>query len=177
MRVMVYIAVSVDGFIAGPDGDISWLHNTAYTIAGEDFGYAKFMSEIDCLIMGRGTYEKVLEFAEWPFADKRVIVLSSTLRRLKAELPAELSSEDPQSLFNRLKAEGVRRCYVDGGKTIQNFLRSGLVTDMTLTKIPVLLGGGLPLFGENPTLIPLVHESTQAFANGFVQTRYSLARR
>lgn len=150
MRVMVYIAVSVDGFIAGPDGDISWLHNTAYTIAGEDFGYTKFMSEIDCLIMGRGTYEKVLEFAEWPFADKRVIVLSSTLRRLKAELPAELSSEDPQSLSNRLKAEGVRRCYVDGG---------------------------LPLFGENPTLIPLVHESTQAFANGFVQTRYSLARR
>lgn len=171
MKVAVYIAASVDGFIAKKDGDVAWLHDARYAIEGEDFGYTQFMADVDCIVMGRNTYEKVLEFDAWPFAGKRVVVLSHSLKSI-SQAGAELSFEYPKVLLQRLAAEGVKKVYVDGGKTIQSFLHDGLVHEITVTRIPILLGSGLPLFGQMDASVHLQHLRTQAFTNGFVQSTY-----
>ncbi len=174
MTVAVYIASSVDGFIAEKNGGIDWLHDAQYAIPGEDFGYVDFMRDVDCLVMGRNTYEKVLEFDTWPFAGKRVVVLSRTLRTLPEGVAAELSAEAPVDMLARLRAEGVQKVYVDGGQAIRSFLRAGLVTELTLTVVPVLLGAGLSLFGELGVRLGLRLGRTRAYANGFVQMAWQL---
>lgn len=175
MKVSVYIAASVDGYIAQKNGDVSWLHDARYAIAGEDFGYAAFMNDVDCIVMGRNTYEKVLEFDPWPFAGKRVVVLSSTLRSID-QSGAELSTESPAVLLQKLAAEGIKKVYLDGGKTIQSFLRDGLVNEITITRIPILLGSGLPLFGQMDASVHLQHSKSHAYANGFVQSTWFVMR-
>lgn len=172
MQLSVYIAASVDGFIAEKDGGIEWLHAEQYAIAGEDFGYADFMRGVDCLVMGRNTYEKVLEFDSWPFTGTRVIVLSRTLKALPSGNSVELSAEAAHELLERLRQEGVKKIYLDGGKTIQGFLQAKLVTDMTVTTVPVLLGGGLPLFGRLGSKMDLKLTQTRQFSNGFVQNTW-----
>lgn len=175
MKVAVYIAASVDGFIAKKDGDVAWLHDFRYAIEGEDFGYAQFMADVDCIVMGRNTYEKVLEFETWPFTGKRVVVLSSTLLRVD-QPDTELSAETPAALLHKLAAEGIKKVYLDGGKTIQSFLRDGLVHEMTITRIPILLGSGLPLFGQLDASVHLQHSKSHAYANGFVQSTWFVLR-
>jgi dihydrofolate reductase len=141
----------------------------------EDFGYAAFMNDVDCIVMGRNTYEKVLEFDPWPFAGKRVVVLSSTLRSID-QSGAELSTESPAVLLQKLAAEGIKKVYLDGGKTIQSFLRDGLVNEITITRIPILLGSGLPLFGQMDASVHLQHSKSHAYANGFVQSTWFVMR-
>ena len=171
----VFIATSLDGFIARPDGEIDWL--TRGNSEGEDHGYHSFMASVDGIIMGRGTYEKVLTFPTWPYAGKAV-VLTHSLR--EADLPQQLrsrvsfSSEEPSILFKRLFSEGWAHAYVDGGKVIQSFLRAGLIADMIITKIPVLIGSGLPLFGIVDTDIQLKHVKTNSFPSGLVQSKYAV---
>ncbi|KAB8144901.1 dihydrofolate reductase [Chloroflexia bacterium SDU3-3] len=174
IRASVYIATSLDGFIARPDGDIDWLEQASAAASESDYGYQAFMDTVDAIVMGRGTFEKALGFDPWPYAGKRVVALSRSMAELPSRLEghAELSHLDPVSLCARLEAEGVRHIYVDGGRTIQSFLRAGLITDMTITTIPVLIGEGLPLFGPLGRDLALEHIATQAFPNGFVQSRY-----
>ena len=172
MKVSVYIASSLDGCIAGKNGEIDWLHNPAYSLPGEDFGYSDFMQSVDVIAMGKNTFEKVLEFSEWPFAGKRVVVLSRSLAALPAGVPAQLSNETPAAFVVRLRGEGAGRVYVDGGRLISSFLAAGLVTDLTLTRIPILLGEGLPLFSGLPNRLPLQHIATRTWSNGFVQSSY-----
>ncbi len=172
----VYIAASLDGFIARPDGDIDWL-----TAVGEgdggDYGYAAFMATIDTLVMGRKTFEKVLTFGVWPYRGKRVVVLSSGIVRVpeKQAASVEVLSLDPAALLQHLGATGTERVYVDGGQTIQRFLRAGLLHELTLTHIPILLGAGIPLFGHLPHDVALSHVETRSFSNGLVQSRYRIA--
>ncbi|TWS99663.1 dihydrofolate reductase family protein [Reyranella sp. CPCC 100927] len=174
----VFIGTSLDGFIARPDGDIAWLDTHAGT--NEDHGYAAVMALVDGLIMGRATYEKVLTFGDWPYT-KPVIVMSTSLS--EAALPHDLvgkvrlSAESPKALMDRLAQEGWRHAYVDGGKLIQSFLRADLIDDMIITRLPVLLGTGIPLFGPLEKDIPLRHVETTAFASGLVQSKYAIARR
>jgi dihydrofolate reductase len=175
MKVAVYIAASVDGFIAKKDGDVGWLHDARYAIEGEDFGYTQFMADVDCIVMGRNTYKKVLEFDPWPFAGKRVVVLSRSLQSI-AQPGAELSSEAPWALLRRLEAERVKKVYLDGGKTIQSFLSDGLVHEITVTRIPILLGSGISLFGQMEASLHLQHSKTKAFANGFLQSTWLSGR-
>jgi dihydrofolate reductase len=175
MKVSVYIAASLDGFIARENGDIAWLDDPRYAAPGEDFGYAAFNADVDALVMGRATYEKVLTFGPWPFEGRRVIVLSQTLP-VSPEQKCEVSRLQPDELVEKLRGEGCRKIYLDGGKTIQSFLRARLVSDLTVTRIPVLLGSGLPLFGATETDIPLKHLSTQTWPNGFVQSHYEVMR-
>jgi dihydrofolate reductase len=171
----VFIAASVDGFIARPDGDIGWL--TRYAATGENTGYDAFMATIDGLVMGRATFEKVLTFDTWPFR-KPVVVLSQTLSRgdLRADLDGNvrISSLAPGPLMEALANEGWRRAYVDGGRVIQSFLNEKLIADIVLTRIPVLLGAGIPLFGRLAADLPLRHVETTTFASGLVQSRYEL---
>ncbi len=154
----VFIAVSLDGFIARQDGDIDWLMKQQ--TAGEDHGYDAFMASVDGLVMGRGSFEKVLSFNDWPY-HKPVVVLSRTLS--DADIPGELrnkvrlSSLEPGELMRELGREGWQRAYVDGGKVIRSFLRVGLISDITLTHIPILIGEGLPLFGGLDRDIDLEH--------------------
>ena len=143
----VFIATSLDGFIARPDGGLDWLEQA--NAAGEDHGYEAFVAGIDGLVMGRATFEVALGFTPWPY-DKPIIVLSATLE--ETGIPARLRD---QVSIARSVAEaradaarrGWRRAYVDGGATIRSFLRAGAIADMVITRIPVLLRSGLPLFG------------------------------
>ena len=173
----VFIAVSVDGFISRVDGEIDWLEWPGSE--EEDHGYNHFVSSMDAIVMGRGTFEKVLTFGEWPF-DKPVVVLSGQLAL--TEVPENLAgrvrffNKTPGALLEMLAQEGCRRVYLDGGKLIQSFLREGLVSDMVLTRIPTLIGTGRPLFGELDQDIRLNLVETKSFPSGLSQSRYEIQR-
>ena len=171
LKVSVYIATSLDGFIARQNGDLDWL--PAPTEGGEDFGYAKFMFTIDHIVMGRNTFEKVLTFGGWHY-DKKVIVLTSRDLTLAPDLTGKVEALhlSPRELIRELEQRGVRHIYLDGGATIQRFLREGLVDEMTLTTIPILIGEGLPLFGSLEKDIKLDLLEARSFPNGFVQKKY-----
>lgn len=169
----VFIATSLDGFIARQDGDIDWL--LAHDQAGEDHGYDDFIADIDAIVMGRGTYEAVQGMGDW-FYSRPVLVLSSQLAR--QAVPPELSgkvrfcNETPERAMAMLHAEGVRRAYVDGGRVIQSFLSLGMISDMVITRVPILLGTGRPLFGGAERDVALEHQSTRSFPSGLVQSHY-----
>ena len=174
-RASVFVATSLDGFIARLDGSIDWLiQANAAVPRGEDCGYKAFMETVDALVMGRNTFEQVLTFGEWPYGDKKVIVLT----RKGVAVPEAIrktvstSSEAPASLADRLSSAGLQHLYIDGGQTIQSFLRAGLISELTITVIPILLGEGKPLFGSLRPDVYLSHLSTHAYPFGFVQSKY-----
>jgi dihydrofolate reductase len=171
LKFSVFIATSLDGFIAREDGDLDWLPAGGPGDA-EDYGYAAFMASIDTLLMGRATYDKVLSFGEWPFGGKRVVVL--THRPIEPRAGVESIAGTPAEVAARLGATGARHVYVDGGRTIQAFLRAGLVQRLVLTRVPVLLGRGLPLFGPLERDVRLTHVSTRAYPSGLVQSEYAV---
>lgn len=175
MKVTVFCATSVDGFIARPDGALDWLDAANATVpAGTDLGFAALLSEVDALVMGRKSYEKVRSFGEWPYGALPVIVRSRGSVEIPEDLAATVSAsgESAPELLKRLAAQGHRHLYVDGGQTVQDFLRAGLVTDLVITLIPVLLGEGIPLFGRLPQDVRLRLMGTTATDFGFVQLRY-----
>ncbi|MCA9886246.1 MAG: dihydrofolate reductase [Anaerolineae bacterium] len=173
LRISVFIATSLDGYIARPDGDIDWLHNVEQVPEGDDAGYGTFISTIDVLVMGRGSFEKVLEFPEWPYP-MPVVVLSKHLKDVPAHLQGRVRIESlsPEELVRKLADEGYKHVYLDGGKVIQSFIRARLVDDMIVTQIPILIGAGLPLFGPLDNDVYLHHEWTKTWPNGFVQSKY-----
>lgn len=175
-RCRVFIATSLDGFIARPDGRIDWLEaaqRRAAVPAGEDFGYADFIAGIDAVVMGRLSFEQVLGFDPWPY-ERPVIVMS----RRGVEVPHELadrvgvSDEAPAALVERLGASGLRALYIDGGQTIRAFLAEGLIDEMTVTTVPVLIGEGRPLFGPLAADRPWTLSASRAWPCGYVQSTY-----
>ena len=178
MPCYAYIATSLDGFIARPDGGLDWLDAAQARITPpEDCGYADFMHGIDALVMGRNTYEKVRGFTPWPY-DKPVYVLSRTLKELPdAPAGVQLFRGTPAELVAHAAAQGQPRLYVDGGLTLQSFIVAGLLDEITMTRIPVLLGEGLPLFGplgSGQTAVQLRHLATRSWDFGLVQSHYAL---
>ncbi|KFL30722.1 deaminase/reductase [Devosia riboflavina] len=173
----VFIATSLDGFIARRDDDIDWL--TSFSALGEDHGYNTHIAKMDGIIMGRGTYEKVLTFDQW-YYEKPVLVLSSSLDpdsvpdRLEGKV--EIVSATPGAAMDLAAARGWNRIYADGGKLIQSFLRAGFVEDMIISRIPILLGDGIPLFGPLERDIGLEHIETKSFPSGLVQSHYRVKR-
>ena len=172
----VFLGMSVDGFIARLDGDISWLTGEAEAGGapddgdGGDFGFGEFVAGIDGMVMGRSTYEFIKPFDEWPYQGKPVHVLSTTLDPDADErITVHRSFDDAVAALN---AAGYRRLYVDGGRTVHTFLRAGLIADLTLSRVPVLIGTGHTPFGELAADIPLEHVRTQTFGGGMVQTTY-----
>ncbi len=179
MKASVYIATSLDGFIARENGDLDWLPGSDggsgdSESGDDDFGFKAFMDSIDVLVMGRNTYEMVLSFGQWPYGSKRVVVLSSTLTQLSDDLPntVELRSCSPTELVKNLLESGAEHLYIDGGKMIQGFLNANLIQEIIITRIPVLIGRGIPLFGPANKDVKLQHLETRSFANGFVQSKY-----
>ena len=173
VKISVYIAVSLDGFIARKNGDLDWL--PAGEEGGEDFGYGEFMSTVDYIVMGRNTFEKVLTFGGWHY-DKKVIVLTSRDLTIPSELAdkAEVLHLSPRELIHEMERRGAKNIYLDGGVTIQRFLRESLVDEMTITTIPILLGEGLPLFGKLDNDVKLELVKSESFKNGFVQNKYKV---
>jgi dihydrofolate reductase len=169
----VFIATSLDGYIARPDGDIGWLLQR--DDPDEDHGYTAFIADKDAIVMGRGSYEKVLGFEPWPY-DRPVLVLSKQLagtpvpEKLQGKL--RFSDLSPREAMRELEEQGVRRVYVDGGQVVQSFLREGLISDMVVTTVPVLIGAGRPLFGELPADIDLELLASRGFPSGLVQSTY-----
>ena len=170
MIASVFIGTSVDGFIARPDGALDFLPAGG----GEPHGYNEFFASIDALVIGRRTFETVLAFPQWPYGEKLVIVLSSQPLDFSEVRGgrAERMQGSPGEIFSELEGRGVRHLYVDGGVTIQRFLREGLIQRLIITRVPVLIGRGIPLFGSLPRDIRLQHVETQHYASGLVKTEY-----
>lgn len=176
LQCSVFIAASLDGFIARKNGALDWLPGSDGATGGEDYGYHEFFQSIDTLVMGRKTYELALSFPKWPYTGKRVVVLSGRYSKTPSMLATDIegTSSTPQELVNDLSARGARHVYIDGGKTIQGFLQAGLIQDITITRIPVLIGEGIPLFGPLAHDITLEHLATKAYSSGFVQSKYKV---
>lgn len=168
MRASVFVGVSLDGFIARPDGGLDFLPADA-----EPHGYDEFMASVDALVIGRKTFETVLGFGTWPYGDKPVFVLST---RPLAPAPrgavvAHMSG-NPAEIVSQLAARGLGHVYVDGGITIQRFLAAGLILRLIITRVPVLIGTGIPLFGALKRDIVVQHVATRQYASGLVQSEY-----
>ncbi|MGB8066063.1 MAG: dihydrofolate reductase family protein [Candidatus Sulfotelmatobacter sp.] len=172
MRASVFIGTSVDGFIARPDDRLDFLPPGG----GEPHGYSEFFASIDTVLIGRRTFEVALAFPEWPYGDKRVVVLSSRLLDFSTirEGRVEQMSGSPAEIVSKLAASGAKHVYVDGGVTIQQFLRAGLIQRLTITRVPVLIGQGIPLFAALPRDIRLRHIATRSFPSGLVKTEYEV---
>jgi dihydrofolate reductase len=170
MRASVFIATSLDGFIARRDGALDWLPHDDV----EPHGYEEFIATVDAIVVGRKTFETVLSFPAWPYGSLPVIVLSSTPSAWKAPDGAvcDFMSASPAEVVERLRARGLGHLYVDGGVTIQRFLEAGLIQRVIITRIPVLLGDGIPLFGPLGHDLRLKHVATRAFPSGLVQSEY-----
>lgn len=168
-QVSVFLALSLDGFIAREDGGIDWLMKYEDP-ENEDYGFRAFFDSVDVLIMGRNTYDVARSFDSWPYGDKRMIVL--THRPLEAKHNEQAHSGSLESLVEALGGEGVRRIYLDGGNTIRQGLAAGLVDSMTLTIIPTLLGKGIPLFGADVPESDWKLTESKSFVNGLLQVRY-----
>lgn len=174
MTASVFVGASVDGFIARQNGDLDWLPAGG----GEPHGYDEFIASVDVIVIGRKTFETVLTFGAWPYGDKRVVVLSRDpvdLSVVRGGIVEQMSGP-PDAIVAKLAASGAHHVYVDGGITIQGFLGAGLIDRLVITRVPVLIGDGIPLFGSLPHDIRLRHVVTRSYPSGLVQTEYDLVR-
>lgn len=171
LKASVFVGTSLDGFIARSDGALDWLPDDA-----EEHGYEALMASVDVLVIGRNTYDTVLGFGSWPYGVKPVVVL--THRPLPAPLPAgahvESLAASPIDVMTTLQARGFRHAYVDGGIVVQQFLRAGLIQTLTITRIPRLIGTGIPLFGSLPRDVMLRHVRTTHYPSGLVTSVYTI---
>ncbi|MBI4469557.1 MAG: dihydrofolate reductase family protein [Acidobacteria bacterium] len=172
MKASVFIGTSLDGFIARVNGDLDFLPPGG----GELHGYDEFMATVDALVIGRKTFETVLTFDTWPYGEKPVFVLSeNTLAPAPPRAVVERMSGDPAEIVSQLDARGIQHIYVDGGITIQRFLQAGLIQRIIITRVPVLIGDGVPLFGTLPRDVPLRHVATRHYPSGLVRSEYYVA--
>jgi dihydrofolate reductase len=173
MTVSVFVGTSLDGFIARRNGDFDFLPADG----GEPHGYDEFMATVDALVIGRNTFETVLKFPTWPYGKKRVVILSHrpvNLSAVRGGVVEQMSGE-PAEIVAKLASSGAHHLYVDGGITIQRFLRAGLVHRLTITRVPVLVGDGIPLFGPLSGDLRLTHIATQQYPSGLVKSEYAVS--
>jgi dihydrofolate reductase len=170
MKLSVFIGTSLDGFIARKNGDLDFLPPGG----GEPHGYNEFIASVDAIVIGRNTFEKVLTMKPWPYGDKRVVVLSGSPVDFSAVVGGvvEQMAGSPAEIVSKLAATGANHLYIDGGITIQRFLRAGLIQHLTITRVPVLIGEGIPLFGSLPHDIRLRHLATRQYPSGLVSSEY-----
>jgi dihydrofolate reductase len=174
VKATVFVGTSLDGFIARPDGKFDFLS------AGEGVphGYEEFIASVDTIVIGRKTFEVVLSMGGWFYGKKRVVVLSSRpldLSVVKGGVVEQMSGE-PAVIVERLEASGAKHLYVDGGITVQRFLAAGLIQRIIVTRVPVLIGEGIPLFGKLPHDVKLRHVKTREYPGGLVQSEYEVVR-
>jgi dihydrofolate reductase len=178
----VFVGTSVDGFIARRGGAVDFLGSA--DAIDSDMGFADFMATVDVMVMGRNTYDTVIDIIDdpdgpdWPYGEMKVFVLTHRPVDVRPELASvvETAALAPEPLLRELESRGYERVYVDGGQTVQSFLRDDLIDEIIITDVPVLIGGGIPLFGDLDADIRLGHVDSVVFENGCVQTRYRVLR-
>jgi dihydrofolate reductase len=171
MKLSVFVGTSLDGFLARSNGDYDFLPADG----GEPHGYDEFISSVDTILIGRKTFEVVLKLPSWPYGEKRVVVLShGPLDFSGMTGRVEQMSGAPEQIVHALAATGAKHIYVDGGITIQEFLRAGHIHQLTLTRVPVLIGEGIPLFGSVLCDIKLRHVGTRQYNTGLVTSKYEV---
>ncbi len=172
MKLSVFCGVSVDGFLARLNHALDFLHT------GEQgpHGFEEFYSSVDVVVLGRKTFEVVLTFGKWFYGKKPVVVLSShplDFSSVRGGVVEQMSGE-PADIADQLEVRGFKHAYVDGGITIQRFLGAGLIDRLVITRVPVLIGAGIPLFGPVPRDIGLRHVATRCYNGGLVQSEYEV---
>jgi len=172
MTTHVYIAASLDGYIATHEGGLEWL-NGIPNPDNSDYGFDEFMARMDAVVMGRNTFDVVLGFGEWPYP-KPVVVLSRTLTSLPEDLSgrAEIMKGAPAKVLETLQQRGYKRLYIDGGQTIQAFLKADLIDEITITRVPILLGDGISLFGKLTKPLPFLLCGSETYKNGLIKSHY-----
>jgi len=175
MKTYVFVGTSLDGFIARTNGDFKWL----IPFQNEDVhkNYNEFIAGIDAIVIGRGTYEVVLAFPTWPY-DKKLFLLSSSIKQVPDSLKEKVTilSMSPHEVLVHLASLGYSNVYVDGGQVIQSFLREDCIDEMIITKVPILIGTGIPLFGHLDNDIQFMHLRTDTYSNGLVKSHYRRKR-
>ncbi|KJL31462.1 dihydrofolate reductase family protein [Microbacterium azadirachtae] len=176
-RGRAFLGMSLDGFIAAPGGDLSFLEaprgRGLHTVTSADHPalvWETFFPEVDALVMGRATYEKVLTFGHWPYDGKRVVVLSSTLPVGTRGVKVVRSVEEAATT---LDSDGADQVYIDGGRTVREFMAAGLLDELTVSVAPIVIGGGIRLFGEGDHA-DLIVRGSHVEADGFVRTTYKV---
>jgi dihydrofolate reductase len=173
MRASVFVGASLDGFIARPNGAFDFLPDSP-----EPHGYEEFYASVDALVLGRNTYETALGFGQWPYGPKPVFVLSHRpLPPVPEGAVVEQVSGSPQEIVAHLSKRGIEHAYVDGGQTVQQFLRAGLIDRITVTRVPVLIGSGISIFGALDDDILVQHIATRTYPSGLVQSEYAVLPR
>jgi dihydrofolate reductase len=172
MKITYYLASSLDGYIANGDGDISWLEDLG--IPMEETNYEEFFSTIDALVMGRKTYEMILSFGAWPYGNKPVWICSSNkIKPMEGcNLQQGTTPEEVTKLANKMEVKHL--WLVGGGSLASSFLQSNLLTHVSLALMPIILGGGIKMFGELPNSVLLKEESSKFYDSGFRQIEYSI---
>lgn len=174
MMISVFVGTSLDGFIARHDGTFDFL----FAGEGVPHGYEEFIASVDVLVIGRKTFETVLGFDGWPYGNRQVVVLSSRpldFSKVRGERVQQMSGS-PADICSELSRLGFQHAYLDGGVTVQGFLRAGLINKITITRVPVLIGDGIPLFGSLPNDVRLRHIETQTYAGTLVQSKYEVLK-
>jgi dihydrofolate reductase len=173
VKASIFVGTSLDGFIARPNGTFDFL--SAGHADAEPHGFDEFLATVDALVMGRNTFETVLPFPIWPYGNKPVFVLSSRpLPPAPSGATVERMTGTPAEVLAQLAGRGMGHVYVDGGVTIQAFLRAGLIQHLVISRVPVLIGAGIPLFGVVDADIPLKHIATRQYSSGLVQSEYAI---
>jgi dihydrofolate reductase len=171
MKLSVFVGTSLDGFIARKNGEYDFLP----VDGGEPHGYDEFIASVDTILIGRNTFEVVLKLPNWPYGDKRVVVLSHRPLDLSGiKWRVEQMSGEPEQIVRQVRATRAEHVYVDGGITVQEFLRAGLIHHVTITRVPVLIGEGIPLFGRVARDIQLRHVGTRQYKSGLVTSEYEI---
>ncbi|HTU33948.1 MAG TPA: dihydrofolate reductase family protein [Candidatus Acidoferrum sp.] len=172
MKLSVFCGVSVDGFLARPNHTLDFLEAGGQ----EPHGFDEFYASVDVIVIGRKTFEVVLNFGKWFYGEKQVVVLSGhqlDFSSIKGGVVEQMSGE-PAQIVARLDARGFKHAYIDGGITIQRFLTAGLIDRLVITRVPVLIGSGIPLFGPLPHDVSLSHVATRSYNGGLVQSEYEI---
>lgn len=171
MKASVFVGTSLDGFIARSNGSFDFLPPDG----GEPHGYLEFMASVDALVIGRNTFDTVARFAQWPYEKPAFVLSHRPLPPTPSGVAVERLSGEPGDVVDQLSARGIEHIYVDGGITIQRFLQAGLIQRLIITRVPVLIGSGIPLFGPLMNDIALTHVATRQYASGFVQSEYAVS--
>ena len=173
MANIIYIATSLDGFIARKDGNIDWLLEIPNP-DNSDYGFSSFIDSIDGIIMGRNTFEAVVSFNQWPYT-KPVFILSNKLKKVPDAYKekAKIVKGDIGDIIESLRKDGIERIYVDGGKTIQSFLQRDLIDELIITRVPILLGSGIPLFAEMDFETKLKLVDSEILGDNLVKSTYT----
>ncbi|GGG44168.1 dihydrofolate reductase family protein [Hymenobacter glacieicola] len=171
-KVVLYIATSLDGYIASPDGSVEWLPTPP---PGEDYGYANFLATADATLLGRATYEQVLSFGEWPYPTLTNYVFTHRPPAEPAHASVHFITEDPTRFVTQLKQQPGNTIWLIGGSTLASpLLAAGLIDELMLFIVPQLLGSGIPLWREQPRPRALTLQRTQTWPDGTTLLHYQL---